>query len=479
MREFGTLVVLAVVALAACARPPFADVVDHGGFADGTTVDLADKFDVVFLDELRAAPGQRVRVLVDLSEQLDLHALRYELASEVRTKKARRAAVIAALERVAERQQARVRPAVDRLIADGVLDEVRYVAIVNRLLVEGSGAGVIELAGLGDVARVWREWTSAPSEEAGRGVGLASGHEASFPSWAIRETGAEFLWERGLSGDGVVVATIDTGAFDDHDQLRGRRLPGERGWFDPRTGSTQPYDNDGHGTAVLSLAVGSNVGGHVVGLAPGARWAAALGNWRNYYSRWRMSLAADWVLRVARPDVLINAWSHEEEGCLGFDLPLINAWKAAEIFVVFPAGNFGDGGHTGETPGILTGTFPDGAPVFSVAALMPDGVVHPRSSRGPSPCGSPAFPSLGAPGDALPHAALGSRSSYRTGTGTSLAAAVLGGGAALLLEANPELSPWELERILVETARDLPPPGSDVDSGTGALDLKAALKRVR
>ena len=74
-----------------------------------------------------------------------------------------------------------------------------------------------------------------------------------------------------------------------------------------------------------------------------------------------MSEAADWVLRVARPDVLINAWSHEEEGCAGFDRPFIDAWKAAEIFVVFPVGNSGPAPGSGETPGILGGTLPDGS----------------------------------------------------------------------------------------------------------------------
>jgi subtilisin family serine protease len=230
---------------------------------------------------------------------------------------------------------------------------------------------------------------------------------------------------------------------------------------------------------VLSLAVGSNPDGREVGLAPGARWAAAAANWRNYYSRWRMSEAADWVLRVARPDVLINAWSHEEDGCAGFDRPFIDAWKAAEIFVVFPVGNSGPAPGSGETPGILGGTLPDGGPVLSVAALTPGETVHPRSSRGPSPCGSPGFPSLGAPGTDLPHAALGSPSAYSSGTGTSLAAAVLGGGAALLLEAVPEATPGELERALLATARDLPPPGRDDGSGAGALDLEAALKRLR
>jgi subtilisin family serine protease len=275
------------------------------------------------------------------------------------------------------------------------------------------------------------------------------------------------------------VAVIDTGAYEGHEQLRGRRLEGDRGWFDPRNGSPRPHDSDGHGTAVLSLAVGGNPDGREVGIAPGARWAAAAANWRNFYSRWRMSEAADWVLRVARPDVLINAWSHEEEGCAGFDRPFIDAWKAAEIFVVFPVGNSGPAPGSGETPGILGGTLPDGGPVLSVAALTPDATVHPRSSRGPSPCGSPGFPSLGAPGADLPHAALGSPSAYGSGTGTSLAAAVLGGGAALLLEAVPEATPEELERALLATARDLPPPGRDNESGAGALDLEAALKRLR
>ncbi len=55
----------------------------------------------------------------------------------------------------------------------------------------------------------------------------------------------------------------------------------------------------------------------------------------------------------------------------------------------------------------------------------------------------------------------------------------MGGAAALLLQADPELLPWELERILMETAVDVPPAGRDDATGAGSLWLPAALERVR
>jgi subtilisin family serine protease len=302
---------------------------------------------------------------------------------------------------------------------------------------------------------------------------------SSFRSWAIDAMKADRLWRQGLDGSGVVVATIDTGAFEAHEQLRGHRVPGERGWFDPVEGSAIATDRHGHGTGVLSQAVGENPDGRVVGVAPGARWAAALGNWKNFYSRSRMTLAADWVLRVARPDILVNAWSHDEGACIEFDRPFIDAWKASGIFVVFPAGNSGPLAATGESPAQLAGIFPDGGAVFSVAALLASGETYPQSSRGPSRCGSPAFPTLAAPGADLPIAAQSGPTAYLRGDGTSLSAGLVGGAAALLLQAAPETDPETLERVLRESARDVGPAGRDDATGAGAIDLPAALLLLR
>jgi hypothetical protein len=435
-------------------------------------VDPESKLDDGFRSRLDETPaGESIRAIVDLTEQVDLASLVRTLGERRRPKSERRAAVIGALERVAHRQQARLRPEIERLESAGLLHYVRPVAIVNRLLVEGTGPGILALADSPEVASVLPDWTSTRGGRWGGTPPLLHSDE-SYESWAIEAMGVDGLWARGLDGSGVVVAIIDTGVYGKHEQLRGKMIGEGRGWYDPVEGRPTPYDNHGHGTSVLSVAVGANPSGRVVGVAPGAAWTAALGNWRNVYSRWRMTEAADWIFRVARPDVLINAWSNDRSECSDFDLAFINAWRAAEIFVVFPAGNAGPDPATGEAPASLAGVLPDGGPVFSVAALMPGGEVDPTSSRGPSRCGSTAFPSVAAPGAGLPHAALGSPTAYAVGGGTSLAAGLVGGAAALILQADPELGPADVERLLIEMARPLPPPTAPEAIGAGGVDLR-------
>lgn len=446
-----------------------------------TTGGESGKIEPGFEALLRNSPADRFHAaLVDLTDQVDLPALGRRLREAGLSKKQRRTAVIDALESVASGQQEALRPFLDRLREEGTIDYIRPVAIVNRLVVEGSAEGLLALAGRPEVARILPEWSSKPAR---RSSGLLSGDASTglgerFESWAVEALGARDLWERGLDGSGVVVAAIDTGVIGGHEQLAGRRLPGGRGWFDSAKGRKEPYDDHGHGTAVLTQAVGGNPDGKILGLAPGASWAMALGNADNHYSRIRMTLAADWILRAARPDVLINAWSHDESPCTKFDLPFINAWKAAEIFVIFPAGNAGPSTGTGESPAQLSGTYPDGGPVFSVAALVVNLSALPESSRGPSACGSHLFPAIALPGGDLPTVRRGLKPTYGLGNGTSLSAGLMGGAAALLLQADPELSPDELEEIFLASARDLPPEGWDIYTGAGILDLPAALRTV-
>jgi subtilisin family serine protease len=355
------------------------------------------------------------------------------------------------------------------------------VAVVNRLIVEGTAAGLLAIGANPEVAAVRPDWTSERSAGLMTDLPVDPGAPlgASFRSWAIDAMKADRLWRVGLDGTGIVVASIDTGAFAAHEQLRDRGVPGERGWFDPVEGTTSATDRHGHGTGVLSQAVGGNPEGRIVGVAPGAHWAAALGNWKNYYTRSLMTLAADWILRVARPDVVVNAWSHEEAECNAFDRPFIDAWKASGIFVVFPAGNAGPGPATGESPAQLAGIFPGGAAVFSVAALAETGGPLPLSSRGPSRCGSLAFPMLAAPGADLPMASTGEPKAYVRGEGTSLSAGLVAGAAALLLQAAPETDPCTLERVLLQSTHDVWPPGRDEATGAGAIDLEAALMLLR
>ena len=480
-RMFFRVAAAAALAVSAgCTRTPQGppEFTSHRPFPLRRIRPAKERFEGEFRALLSASvPSRRFVALVDLTEQLDLRAFARQLRASSASKAETRAAVVLALESVAARQQARLRPLLDRLAAAGSIGYVHPVAVVNRVLVEGTASGLLTIGSSGEVAAVLPDWTSErAASKAGdlpQDTGATVG--SSFRSWAIDAMKADRLWRLGFDGTGVTVATIDTGAFEAHEQLRGRRVPGERGWFDPVEGSTVANDRHGHGTGVLSQAVGGNKDGRIVGVAPGARWAAALGNWKNFYSRSRMTLAADWVLRVARPDVLVNAWSHDEGTCNDFDRPFIDAWKASGIFVVFPAGNAGPSRASGESPAQLGGIFPHGGGVFSVAALLESGDAYPLSSRGPSRCGSDAFPTLAAPGAELPMASPGSPTAYVRGEGTSLSAGLLGGAAALLLQAAPETDPETLERVLTKSTRDVAPEGRDDATGAGVVDLEAAL----
>ena len=63
--------------------------------------------------------------------------------------------------------------------------------------------------------------------------------------------------------------------------------------------------------------------------------------------------------------------------------------------------------------------------------------------------------------------------------GQSRAAAIPGGAVALLIPAAPELPVAVLEGLLRRPARDLPPAGVDPASGSGLIDLPAALAAIR
>jgi subtilisin family serine protease len=64
---------------------------------------------------------------------------------------------------------------------------------------------------------------------------------------------------------------------------------------------------------------------------------------------------------------------------------------------------------------------------------------------------------------------------YQLTTGTSVASAEISGVVALLIERNPALTPADVRRILMSTAKDLGPKGKDRDYGAGLVDALRAV----
>jgi subtilisin family serine protease len=414
--------------------------------------------------------GEALRVLVDLDLQVDLPRLGRALAH--RSKAERRARVVAALETVARKSQEQLAPFLADARRRGLVRSWRGFSVVNRLLVEATPAGVLALAQRPEVVAVEAETELSVPALAGRPVPSL----AERISWGVTAVGAPAAWRLGLDGSGIVVGIIDSGASAEHEQLAAGFRGGERSWLDPRGRSAAPVDAwSGHGSGVLSCAVGRNAGGVTVGIAPGAQWIACAGLPEGRYNNVLATLCADWMLTRGQPDVLVIAWLLPRPGCDRSLQPLVDAWRSAEILPVFAAGNHGPAAGTDRSPANYAGLYPGRRAALSVGGLGRDGGPYAAGSRGPSGCGAPVFPMLVAPAEDLPAAFPLSPSAYVQARGTSHAAGLAAGAAALLLQRHPQASVSELEDALAAGAVDLGEPGADAVFGYGRLDVPAAL----
>lgn len=312
-------------------------------------------------------------------------------------------------------------------------------------------------------------------------------------TWNLQAVGATELWDLGHTGQGIVVALLDSGVDADHPDLAGRWRGGANSWFDanlddPAYDPSQPYDAGGHGTAVAGILVGGDAGGSAIGMAPGARWIAAkifptdggpaLESEIHAAFQWLMDPDGNPETDDA-PDVVNNSWGFDApdacyEGSDGISfLTDIQVLEQAGIAVAFAAGNSGSG--AGWPTSVSPANYPESLAVGSVDALL---TVETTSGRGPSACDGAVYPDLVAPGDSIRttdlYEGVLTPDPYIVVSGTSAAAPHAAGAMALLLDAYPFLTPFQLKTALRLSASDLGDPGPDNDSGFGHLDVAAA-----
>ncbi|KKK74032.1 hypothetical protein LCGC14_2887830, partial [marine sediment metagenome] len=97
------------------------------------------------------------------------------------------------------------------------------------------------------------------------------------------------------------------------------------------------------------------------------------------------------------------------------------------------------------------------------------------SSRGPTLDGR-TKPDIAAPGVLVKAAAGGTTNDYTNKSGTSMASPFVAGTAALMVQADPTLTPSQVKSIITSTAVDWGPSGKDIDYGAGRLDAYEAIR---
>lgn len=300
-------------------------------------------------------------------------------------------------------------------------------------------------------------------------------------SWVSRPDGLDQLHADGYTGEGVTIAVIDSGIaehpdFDDRIK-RFRDLSSRR---------RKPYDPKGHGTHIAGIMAGD--GDKIKGIAPDAELVAV-----RISNEDEAIKAIDWVIENKEKysiDILNLSLGVEAESDLKNDKFVQAAERAVDagLVVVTAAGNECKNGKcpTGNTvssPGISPRVITVGALDDKGTSLRSDDRLWGDSSRGTRSNGKPDLVAEGsrimstlAP-DSEYRDAISGPANYLAISGSSQAAPMVAGAAALMLQANPGLTHDQIKDILVETA-DRIKGAPKRAQGAGRLDLDQAVERA-
>lgn len=299
--------------------------------------------------------------------------------------------------------------------------------------------------------------------------------------WNLLAINANSLWDQGFTGQGVVVASMDTGVDNLHPDLDLKWRGGDNSWFDPYGEHTVPYDANGHGTQTTGLMVGGDTSGSTIGVAPNAQWIAVkIFNDTDAASYSAIHQGFQWLMDPDNdsatddaPDIVSNAWNLQASlnSCDSEFQNDINILRQADIAVLYSAGNAGPDSDTSFSPANNDGTIATGA----VDETLTVGYF---SSRGPSACSGGIYPHVAAPGMNVKTTDLTSGGvileSYAYKSGTSFAVPHLAGAMALLKSSDTTLSVSDMETAIQQSSVDAGVAGDDNDYGWGLLDVAAA-----
>jgi serine protease AprX len=324
----------------------------------------------------------------------------------------------------------------------------------------------------------------------------------------------------GYTGAGIGVAVIDSGVTTWHDDLTYngtssavRTKNGQRvaAFYDFVNGRTAPYDDNGHGTHVSGIIAGNgyDTRGSRAGIAPAAHLVSlkvldrqGRGVISNVIAAldWAVTNKALYNIRVI--NLSVGAAVTESYRTDPLTLAAKRAVDAG-IVVVTAAGNLGKNRLGQPQYGGITA--PGNAPwVLTVGAYSHEGTVSrfddkmgPYSSRGPTAVDFQAKPDVVAPGTGvvslsdptslmyitkaaylLKGSLFQSQRPYLSLTGTSMASPVVAGSVALMLQANPNLTPNLVKAILMYTAQVYPGYNA-LTQGAGFINTKGAVDLAR
>lgn len=281
------------------------------------------------------------------------------------------------------------------------------------------------------------------------GPGLAGADIAALPAWAAFAPRSE-----------VIVAVLDSGVAAAHPDLLGRLTPG---W---NVVSNSPDTDDqisSHGTHVAGIiAATTGNGTGIAGICPTARIMPV--KVTNAYGTTGASWTASGIVFAADNGARVLNIS------LGFDGSSELLRAAVQYAVGRGCVIACSAGNVPAWPVVAPARYPE---CIAVGATDNRDALTGFSATGPEI-------DLVAPGQDVLSTwhRLATPATYQYQSGTSQAAPIVAGVAALVLSADPSLSAQRTRAILEGSARDLETPGWDPRTGHGRVDAARALAQV-
>lgn len=331
---------------------------------------------------------------------------------------------------------------------------------------------------------LWSE--RRPLDALARPPRAAARYDSTFygPSWAqMHEINVPPVHTLGYRGSRVRMMMLDTGFYKAHQALAPLDLLAEYDFvFDDGETQNEPEDwayQHHHGTACWSNA-GGYAPGNLVGPAYGATFVLA--KTEDALSETRVEedhyvAALEWAdsLGVEVTSASLNYLCFDDDFCYEIadkdgDTAVITVAvdiaAARGILCVNSLGNYGCSAAT------TLGTPADADSMIAVGAVDSANVIASFSACGPTYDGR-IKPEVVARGVYNYVAGADTVDTYGPGSGTSFAAPLVGGSAAVLREAHPEWSAMEVRQALIETADRSATP--DNSYGYGRINVSAAL----
>jgi len=246
------------------------------------------------------------------------------------------------------------------------------------------------------------------------------------------------------TGERILIAVVDSGIDAGHPELAGVIA----GRFDALGTDDKAH---AHGTGIAGAMAAR---AKLTGAAPAAQILAVRAFGGSEGTTFNILKGLDWA--ASNGARIINmSFAGPKDPVIARSLA---AARAKGIVLIAAAGNAGP-----RSAPLYPAADPN---VIAVTATDADDKLFANANRG-------RHIAVAAPGVDLLLPALDG--TYQVTSGTSFAAAEVSGAVALLLERRPDLDPDAVRRILIATARDLGPEGTDSQFGAGLVDAYQAV----